>query len=70
MGIRGGIKTEDKTIIVIFGIGCVSAIECVALLCGINGAYLSAVIGAITSMVGFAFGFKVAESKKNGTTET
>jgi hypothetical protein len=47
---------EDKTYIALFGIGCMTALEVSAVMSGNDGAYLSAVIAAISVVVGYAFG--------------
>jgi len=70
MEVRRGRNLDDKMIIALAGIIGVSAIETAALICGVDGQYLSVVVGAITTIVGFVFGVKVGEEKVKASIET
>ena len=49
---------DDKTIVAIWGLICVSAPLCIALIMGLNGTLLAVCIGAICTIVGYVFGHK------------
>lgn len=51
-----GVAAMNKTIIICFGIGAITALEGLALYLGIDGTALAAGIGAIGTLVGYAFG--------------
>ncbi len=55
---------NDRTIQVLVSICCVTLLEAVAILKGVDGAYFGAVIAAISGLGGFAVGEKVAMRKK------
>ena len=64
---KKGLFMEDKTIIAISGLICITALEAMALYQGkFNGAILSSVVGAIAGIVGLAFGVKIGEKKTSG----
>ena len=44
---------NDATIKTIVALICITLLECVALLCGIDGAIFTSVIGAICGIVGY-----------------
>jgi len=52
---------EDKTAIVVSGVWCITLIELLALAKGIDGVYLSSVVGAICTLVGGAIGLKISQ---------
>ena len=44
---------EDKTIMAMFAVGCITALEAIALMNGINGAFFTMSIGAIAGIMGY-----------------
>jgi len=56
---------EDKTIMGIIGLICLTVLACVALLMGIDGTVLASVFGIMGTIVGYAFGVRI--SKKDDT---
>jgi len=62
-----GLADQNQTLVACVGIVCVTAIEAVALYRGIDGTYLSVVVGAICTIIGLMFGVKITASKaENG----
>jgi len=62
--------TEDKykALIIIVGVICLSSIEVMAILNGMNGTVLSMVVGGITAIIGYGFGiYKRAEKTTTDT---
>ena len=57
------ISMEDKTIMIMFGVACVSLLEVAAIVMNTDGQYLSLVVGAVVSLVGFMFGATVGHEK-------
>lgn len=49
----------NKTVVATTGLVCLTAIELLALWKGFDGAMLSMIVGAISGIVGFAFGIRV-----------
>jgi len=47
---------NDKTIIKLFGIGAVTALEGIALLCGFNGTYFALSLSGIVGLAGYELG--------------
>lgn len=57
---------DDKTKIAMFGMGCITAMEIVAIATlHIDGAMLSGVVGTIAGIVGYAFGIRVVKGGEN-----
>ncbi|GAI76492.1 unnamed protein product, partial [marine sediment metagenome] len=54
---------QGKVIIAVSGITCITVLEAVALYRGINGQILSVVVGAIATIVGYAFGVTASKSE-------
>lgn len=62
---------ESKHIMILAGVGCVmlGAIEITALFMGVDGLYLSGVVGAISAIVAGACGFSIGTVKAATKTE-
>lgn len=56
-------KMEDKTVLSIIGLICMTILELYAMYMGINGTYLSMVIGSICLIVGVVAKEKIIELK-------
>jgi len=54
---------EDKTILGIFGLGCLTTLASIALYKNIDGTLLASVVGVIGTIVGYAFGVKKGSEK-------
>jgi len=44
---------EDSTIKALFAMGCITALETIALLSGINGVMLAGAVGALAGIAGY-----------------
>ena len=51
-------EIDGKILVAVVGIAGVVVLEAAALFNGINGTYLSIAVGAITTIVGYVYGFK------------
>ncbi len=52
---------DNKTLVAIAAIICITMIEVAALFNGINGTYLSIAVGAITTVIGYVYGISKRE---------
>lgn len=63
-------KDMSKMIVVIVGMLCLTALEIVAMFNQLDGTYFAAVVGAITTVVGFFFGLKIAQKESVSDAKT
>ena len=52
---------DNKILVAIAAILCVTMIEVAAMFNGLNGTYLSLAVGAITTIVGYVYGLSKAQ---------
>ena len=57
------VDDQGKIIIAVSGMACITVLEGVALYMGINGQILSVVVGALATIVGYAFGVKASKGQ-------
>lgn len=55
---------DDKNLVAVTGLICITGLSAIALVRGINGVMFTGVIGAVSGIVGLAFGFKLGVSQE------
>jgi len=54
---------DDKNIVAMFGIGCVTTLEVVAMFKGIDSNAFGIVVAAVSGIIGLVFGVKISKRK-------